>query len=209
MEKNSIVSKQTAEDIKSALDKSADHVGTRKEKEGDNKEHESYLHKFFEDSLKDIYWAEQHLVKALPKMAEAATTDELKEAFDDHLHQTQKQVKRLEKVFGLLDKKADTKKCEAMEGLVKECESIIKETKEGTMTRDAALIIAAQKVEHYEIASYGGLVQLAITMGHDKVADILEKTLQEEEDTDMLLTDIAEEHINIDADNEGNAGNSL
>lgn len=175
----------------------------KKQTESDSSKEGSYLYKFFGDMLKDIYWAEQHLVKSLPKLIAAATTNELKEAFSDHLHQTQNHVERLEKVFDLLDKKAEAKKCNAMEGLVKECENIIKETKEGTMTRDAALIIAAQKVEHYEIASYGGMVQLAITMELNKVADILEKNLQEEEDADLLLTDIAEEYINIEADNEG------
>ena len=210
--KQDTVSKQLADDAKSTIsndghsnDSSKKESDSKKEKESKSEsEHkESYLEKFFGDMLKDIYWAEQHLVKSLPKMIDAATTDELKEAFEDHLHQTQKHVTRLEKVFSILGKKAEAKKCDAMEGLVKECESIIKETKEGTMTRDAALIIAAQKVEHYEIASYGGLVQLAITMGLNKVADILEKTLQEEENADLMLTDIAEEHINIDADSEG------
>ena len=161
------------------------------------------LEKFFTDQLKDIYYAEQQLTKAIPKMEAAATTEELKEAFNDHLHQTQKQIRRLDKVFRLIGKKAEGKKCEAIEGLVKETESIISDTEEGSMTRDAALIIAAQKVEHYEIATYGGLVQLALTMGLDEVADILDTTLMEEEDTDLLLTDIAEGHINMEAENEG------
>jgi ferritin-like metal-binding protein YciE len=160
------------------------------------------LEKFFIDSLKDIYYAEQKLLTAIPKMEAAATTDELKEAFNDHLHQTQKHVKRLEKVFGLIGKKAEGKKCEAIEGITKEAESIIEETDEGTMTRDAALIIAAQKVEHYEIATYGGLVQLAITMQLKEVADILDTTLIEEEVTDRKLTEIAESHINMDAEHE-------
>lgn len=161
------------------------------------------LEKFFIDSLKDIYYAEQKLITAIPKMEKAATTEELKEAFTDHLHQTQKHVKRLEKVFNLIGKKAEGKKCEAIEGITKEAENIIDETDEGTMTRDAALIIAAQKVEHYEIATYGGLVQLALTMGLKEVADILDSTLMEEEDTDHKLTEIAESHINMDADHEG------
>jgi ferritin-like metal-binding protein YciE len=165
---------------------------------------EPLLEKFFTDCLKDMYWAEQHLLKALPKMREAATTEELKDAFEDHLYQTQKHVSRLEKVFNLIGKKAEAKKCDAMEGLVKEAESIIQETKEGTMTRDAALIIAAQKVEHYEIATYGGLVQLAITMGLNKAADILDETLMEEDNTDKKLTDIAESFVNIEADQEDN-----
>jgi len=160
------------------------------------------LHKFFVDSLKDIYYAEHSIVDALEKMQEAATTEELKDAFEDHQLQTKKQISRLEKVFKLIDEQPEKKECEAIKGLVKEGEEIIKSTEEGSMTRDAALIIAAQKVEHYEIASYGGLVQLAITMGHDKAADLLERTLQEEEDTDYNLTEIAESFINFDAEQE-------
>ncbi len=162
----------------------------------------SPLEKFFCDQLMDIYYAEQQLTKMIPKMESSATSEELKEAFSDHLHQTQKQIRRLEKVFKLIGKKAEGKKCEAIEGLSKEAEEIISETKKGSATRDAALIIAAQKVEHYEIASYGGLVQLALTMGLDEVADLLDTTLMEEEDTDLLLTEIAEAHINLEADQE-------
>lgn len=161
------------------------------------------LEKFFCDMLMDIYYAENKLLTAIPKMEKAATTDELKEAFNDHLHQTKKQVKRLEKVFALIGKKAEGKKCEAIEGITKEADSIIEETEEGTMTRDAALIIAAQKVEHYEIATYGGLVQLALTMDLKEAADLLDTTLMEEEDTDHKLTEIAESHINMDAEHEG------
>jgi ferritin-like metal-binding protein YciE len=160
------------------------------------------LEKFFMDALKDVYWAEKALTEALPKMQKAATTDELQEAFEDHTLVTQKHVSRLEKVFRLLGKPAEAKKCEAMQGLIKEGESIINETPEGSMTRDAALIIAAQKVEHYEIATYGGLIQLALTLGKTDVANILEMTLQEEEDTDMQLTDIAETCINFMAQEE-------
>jgi ferritin-like metal-binding protein YciE len=164
---------------------------------------DSLLEKFFTDQLKDIYYAEQQLVKSIPKMEEAATSEELKEAFNDHLHQTQKHVKRLEKVFSLLGKKPEGKKCEAMDGLIKEAEGIISETKESSMTRDAALIIAAQKIEHYEIATYGGLVQLALTMDLDDISDVLDTTLMEEEQTDYLLTDIAESYINVEAEKEG------
>ncbi|SHH64366.1 Ferritin-like metal-binding protein YciE [Chryseobacterium oranimense] len=162
----------------------------------------SSLHKFFVSALKDIYFAENAIIEALTKMEEAATTEELKEAFEDHQLQTKKHVSRLEKVFKLIDEKPEKKECEAIKGIIKEGEEIIKSTQEGSMTRDAALIIAAQKVEHYEIATYGGLAQLAITMGHDKVADLLEKTLQEEEDTDYNLTEIAETFINFDAEQE-------
>lgn len=160
------------------------------------------LHKFFVDALKDIYYAEDAIVKALENMQEAATTEELKDAFEDHQLQTKKHISRLEKVFKSIDETPEKKKCDAIEGIIKEGQEVIKSTEEGTMTRDAALIIAAQKVEHYEIATYGGLVQLAITMGHDKAADLLERTLQEEEDTDYNLTEIAETYINFEAEQE-------
>lgn len=160
------------------------------------------LHEFFVDELKDIYWAEKHLTKALPKMQKAATSEELQNAFADHLEATKGHVTRLEQIFELLEQKAVAKKCDAMEGLVKEGQSIIEDTEEGTSTRDVGLIIAAQKVEHYEIATYGGLHQLAITMGHNEVAEILEETLNEEKEADQLLTSIAEEHINYDANSE-------
>jgi ferritin-like metal-binding protein YciE len=161
------------------------------------------LEKFFVDLLKDIYWAEKHLTKALPKMQKAATTQELKDAIEDHLAQTEEHVARLEQVFEILGKKAQAKKCDAMEGLIKEGESAIEETEEGSMTRDVALIIAAQKAEHYEIASYGGLVQLAKTMGQHEVAEILGQTLDEEKGADQTLTQIAENDINWQAEQEG------
>ena len=160
------------------------------------------LHKFFVDALKDIYYAEDAIMGALEKMQEAATTEELKDAFEDHQLQTKKHISRLEKVFRSIDETPEKKKCDAIEGIIKEGEEVIKSTEEGTMTRDAALIIAAQKVEHYEIATYGGLVQLAITVGHDKAADLLDRTLQEEEDTDYNLTEIAETYINFEAEQE-------
>lgn len=159
--------------------------------------------KLFEDLLKDIYWAELHLVKALQKMSEAATTPELQDAFEDHLYTTKKHASRLERVFKLIGKPAQGKKCAAMEGLTEEADEIIKNTEDGTMTRDAGLIIAAQKVEHYEIASYGSLVQVALTLGYDEAAHILERTLNEEEKADHTLTIIAETHINPMADQEG------
>lgn len=136
-------------------------------------------------------------------MQEAATTDELKEAFEEHLFQTQRHVRRLEKVFNILGQKPEGKKCEAIEGIIREAQQIVKETEEDTITRDAALIMAAQKVEHYEIATYGGLVQMAITMGEYEIAELLDRTLIEEEDTDLLLTEIAECEINIMAEFEG------
>jgi ferritin-like metal-binding protein YciE len=161
------------------------------------------LEKFFLDQLKDIYWAEKALLKALPKMQKKTTTEELQQAFEDHTAVTQEQAKRLEQVFEMMGKRAQAKKCEAMEGLIKESEEIIEETEDGSMTRDVALIMAAQKVEHYEIATYGGLVQLAHTMNLTEIAEILEQTLQEEKDTDQLLTYIAENDINMEAEMEG------
>src|SRR5689334_4505037 len=115
------------------------------------------LEKFFHDSLKDIYWAEKHLTKAIPKMMKAATNQELVAALEEHLDVTEGHIERLEQVFEILGKKAQAKKCEAMEGITKEAESIIEETEDGTATRDVGIIMAAQKVEHYEIATYGGL----------------------------------------------------
>jgi len=164
------------------------------------------LEKLFVDLLKDIYWAEKHLTKALPKMQKAATTEELQSAFEDHTAQTEEHVSRLERVFETMGKKAQAKKCDAMEGLIKEGESAIEETEEGSMTRDVALIVAAQKVEHYEIAGYGGLVTLAKVMGQDEVAEILADTLEEEKQTDQLLTQIAENDINWQAEQEGEEG---
>jgi|SRR5687767_15356400 len=160
----------------------------------------SQLEKFFTDSLKDIYWAEKHLTKALPKMQKAATTEELKSAIEEHLTQTQEHVTRLEQVFELFGKKAQAKKCDAMEGLIKEGESVLEETEPGSMTRDAGIIMAAQKVEHYEIATYGTLVQLAKTLGKEEAAEILHTTLDEEKQTDENLTAIAEGGINWEAE---------
>ena len=160
---------------------------------------QSALLEFFVDQLKDIYWAEKHLLKALPKMQKAATTEELQSAIETHTEQTQVHVERLEEVFELLEEKAQAKKCEAMEGLVEEGQTVIDETEKGTATRDVGIIISAQKVEHYEIAAYGGLATLAKTLGRDDVAEILAETLAEEKETDELLTEIAESNINISA----------
>jgi len=156
----------------------------------------SQLDKLFTDSLKDIYWAEKHLTKTLPKMKKKATTDDLKSAIEEHLAQTEEHVSRLERVFEICGKKAQAKKCDAMEGLTKEADSIIEETEANTMTRDAGIIMAAQKVEHYEIATYGSLVQLAKTLGMNDAAEILHQTLEEEKQGDEKLTEIAEWNVN-------------
>ena len=163
---------------------------------------EPALNELFLDSIRDIYWAENHLVKSLPKMIAAATSKQLSSAIQDHLVQTKEHVSRLEQIFELLGEKAIAKKCDAMEGLAKEGEGIVEDTEEGTATRDVGIILASQKIEHYEIATYGGLTQLAKTLGLDDVAEILGQTLGEEKEADELLTQIAENNINYKASEE-------
>jgi ferritin-like metal-binding protein YciE len=166
-------------------------------------EKDGKLEAFFKDEIKDIYWAEKHLVKTLPKMAKAATSSELKQAFTNHLEETKVHVERLEQVFELLEEKAQAKKCEAMDGITKEGDGIIEETEAGTSTRDVGLILAGQKVEHYEISTYGGLAQLARNLGQNAIAELLEQTLEEEKTADQLLTTVAEESVNYEAAKEG------
>ena len=156
------------------------------------------LRELFVDSLKDIYWAEKALTKALPKMAKNATSENLVTAINDHLAVTQEQVARLEKVFSLVGEKPVAKKCDAMEGLIKEGESIMEETEVGAV-RDAGIIAASQKIEHYEIATYGTLVVFAQNMGHNDVAELLQFTLDNEKATDVALTEIAVSAINEQA----------
>jgi len=163
----------------------------------------SQLEKLFTDSLKDLYWAEKHLTKELPKMQKAATTQQLKDAIDEHTAQTEEHVARLEHVFEMMGKKAQAKKCDGMEGLLKEGQTVMEETEDGSMTRDAGIIMSAQKVEHYEISAYGTLVALATTLGQNEVAEILTTTLEEEKQTDTLLSEIAENDINWEAEREG------
>ena len=161
-----------------------------------HEETHSKLHSFFTEELKDIYWAEKHLVKTLPKMQKAATNEELQDAFADHCEQTKEHVSRLEQIFEIIGEKAVAQKCEAMEGLTKEGETIIADTEDGSSTRDVGLIMAAQKVEHYEIATYGSLVQLANTLELDEVVNLLKVTLDEEKQTDKNLTELAESKVN-------------
>lgn len=159
---------------------------------------QSQLMKLFEDELKDIYWAEKALTKALPKMAKNATSPELVEALQNHLQETEGQIERLEQVFEILGKKASAKKCEAMAGLIKEGEEIMGDTEKGAM-RDAGIISAGQKVEHYEIASYGTLRTFAQVLGLDDAAELLEETLNEEKAADETLTGVAESAVNVEA----------
>jgi ferritin-like metal-binding protein YciE len=159
------------------------------------------LRELFVDSLKDIYWAEKALVKALPKMAKNATSENLITAINNHLKVTEEQVTRLEQVFSLIGEKAAAKKCDAMEGLIKEGEGIMEETEIGAV-RDAGIIAASQKIEHYEIATYGTLAAFAITLGEDDAVLLLEKTLAEEKEADTLLTEASYNTINFDANEE-------
>ena len=157
---------------------------------------ENALKELFIDELKDIYWAEQHLVKVLPKMAKGATSDELKQAINDHLEQTKNHVSRLESAFESIGEKAKAVKCEAMAGLLKEADELLEETDKGTEVRDVAIISASQKVEHYEIASYGTLKTLAGVLGFTEAQKLLDETLQEEKAADSLLTQVAENYAN-------------
>jgi ferritin-like metal-binding protein YciE len=159
----------------------------------------SEFHEFFVDELKDIYWAEKHLAKALPKLQKASTSPELAAAFEKHTQETEQHIEVLEQVFELLGEKAAAKKCDAMAGLLEEANGVISDTDEGTLIRDAGLILAAQKVEHYEIATYGTLRVFAQNMGHEDVAELLGQTLENEKATDVALTEIAVTAVNSEA----------
>ncbi|KAF2330672.1 YciE/YciF ferroxidase family protein [Flavobacterium daemonense] len=156
----------------------------------------SELRALFIDSLKDIYWAENALVGALPKMQANASDASLVSAIKEHHAVTRSQVTRLEKVFELLGEKAEGKKCEAMAGLLKEGDSILEETEPGPV-RDAGIIAASQKIEHYEIATYGTLAAFAKTLGENDAAKLLTQTLAEEKEADCLLNDVALNAVNI------------
>lgn len=162
----------------------------------------SQLRETFLEELKDVYDAEKQLVKALPKVAKAAEHEDLKHAIEAHLEETEGHVERLEKVFEMLGEKAAAKKCKAMKGLLEEGEELISE-KAG----DAALICAAQKVEHYEIAAYGSLSAWAKSLGEQEAADLLEGTLGEEKEADEKLTSIAESSVNVEQ-SEGEAAHA-
>lgn len=158
------------------------------------------LRDLFVDELKDIYWAEKELTKAIPKIIKNASSEDLVEALTDHLEQTENQVARLEEVFSSIGEKAVAKKCEAMAGLTKEAGEIMEATEKGVV-RDAGIILAGQKVEHYEIATYGTLLSFAKILGEAEAASLLEETLNEEKAADEKLSDISDS-INVDAADE-------
>jgi ferritin-like metal-binding protein YciE len=159
------------------------------------------LKDLYVEELKDVLNAEKQLLKALPKMARAASHDELRSAFEDHLNVTEEHVSRLETIFDDLGKPARGKKCVGMEGLIAEGKEMMEEDMDPEVL-DAALISAAQRVEHYEIAAYGTLRTYARQLGFDNHADLLQQTLNEEGAADKLLTQIAESRVNVDAEND-------
>ncbi len=161
-------------------------------------ENETGLRQLLEDQLKDAYWAEKAITRAMPEMVEKVDSQELVDALTEHMEQTMQQVTRLENVFEILELRAEAEKCEAMEGLIEEAEDIIDKLEEGPV-RDAGIIAAAQKIEHYEIATYGTLRAFANILGEYEAASLLEETLEEEKEADIKLTDLAESIINIEA----------
>jgi ferritin-like metal-binding protein YciE len=179
---------------------SAEPRGTKKKYYGPSERKmakgENLFHDLLIAGLKDIYWAEKHLIKSLPKLAKATTTQELKTSINDHLPETEMHVKKLERIFELIGEKAGAKRSQAMEGLVKEATGVQEEIQKETYTRDAAIIMAIQKIEHYQIASYGSLKEIAKTMGHDEVVSILDEILAEEKKADARFTELAIGSIN-------------
>lgn len=156
------------------------------------------LHKLFIDQLQDIYDAEHRIIEALPKKIEAAENPQLKQALESHLAETREQVARLEKVFQSIDAPAKRNKCEATVGLIEEAGELLEEFK-GTSANDAAIICAAQKIEHYEVATYGSLCSWASEMGHGEALQLLQETLAEEKSADKKLTEVAETVANAQA----------
>jgi ferritin-like metal-binding protein YciE len=156
------------------------------------------LDDLFFEQLRDIFDAEKQIIKALPKMAKAAEAEELRAAFEEHLDQTRGHLERLERIFDLLGKKARGKSCQAMEGLIAEGEDIL-DADADPMVRDAGLIAAAQRIEHYEMAAYGCLHSWAQQLNNAKAAELIEETLREEKETDQKLTHIAESIVNLAA----------
>jgi ferritin-like metal-binding protein YciE len=173
----------------------------RKSKESESESMENPLHEVFLEEVADIYNAEQQILKALPRMAKAAQSEELREAFEEHQSETEQQVQRLEEAMATLDESMKRKKCKGMEGLIAEGEEMMKEQK-GKAALDAVLIASAQKIEHYEIAAYGTLCAWAEQMGHSEALEFFQETLEEEKAADEKLTEIAESIANLEAEEE-------
>lgn len=158
------------------------------------------LNELFEETLRDIYYAEKKILKALPKMAKKASSEKLAQAFEAHLSETEGQVERLEQIFELIGKAPRGKTCPAIDGIIEEGQEIMKEAEDDTV-RDAGMLAAAQAVEHYEITRYGTLKSWARKLGMDDAVQLLDETLNEEKATDVKLTDLAESEINVEAEN--------
>lgn len=161
------------------------------------------LHDLLVDELQEIYWSEKALTKAFAKLMKVASSKELVDVFQNHLIETEEQLMRLEEVFESIGEKVTSKKCEAMDGLIEEAESMIDATKEG-IVRDAGIILSAQKIEHYEIASYGTMCAFAKTLDETEALDLLQTTLEEEKTADYKLSKIAESFVNVQASHMGN-----
>ena len=159
------------------------------------------LHDLFISELKDLYSAEKQIVRALPKMAKAASSSELQDAFQEHLQQSKNHIDRLDEIFDMLQVSSRNKKCKGIEGIIEEGEELISKGKTNSNpdALDAGIVAAAQKVEHYEIAGYGTVRTYASMLGHDKAANLLQQTLDEEKETDQKLTLLAETMINVEA----------
>jgi ferritin-like metal-binding protein YciE len=157
---------------------------------------ESTLKEFFVQQLQNILWVEKELIKVLPMLYESASNERLKQVLSDHLEETKLHIERLEDVFNLIDEMVTEQKCSTISCLEEDCEEVIDKTTEGTAQRDVELIFIAQKAEHFEIATYGGLVSLARTLGYHKAEEILDLTLTEEKGADLLLTEVAENEVN-------------
>jgi ferritin-like metal-binding protein YciE len=163
------------------------------------------LDKLFEETLRDVYYAEKAILKNLPKMARKASSEKLRSAFEAHIDQTEEQVARLEQIFEFIGKAPRGKRCPAIDGLAEEASEIMQEAKDDTV-RDAGMLAAAQAVEHYEIARYGTLAAWAEKLGMSKAVKLLQTTLAEEKETDMKLSELALSEINVEADAGGSAG---
>lgn len=159
------------------------------------------LNDLFHETLKDVYYAEKQILKALPKMAKAANSDELREAFTTHRDQTQTQIERLEQIFEMLEKPARGKTCPGINGIIEEGQEVMEELAESPAL-DAGILAGAQAVEHYEISRYGTLKAWAMKLDMEDAAELLDETLQEEIETDKLLTDLAERTVNAEAEEE-------
>lgn len=157
------------------------------------------LEELFEETIRDIYYAEKKILKALPKMAKKASSQKLAQAFDAHIAETEAQVERLEEIFELIGKAPRGKTCPAIDGIIEEAQEIMKEAEDDTV-RDAGMLAAAQAVEHYEITRYGTLKSWAGKLGMDEAVRLLDATLKEEKATDLKLTDLAESEINVEAE---------